>query len=127
LATFFKRTLDPPELATEDARSARARDHRARNVPGIDRLALGLENDALVAGLDEPGAGDGGGLFGRLQHVGEREVVAQELVGVDLHLDRAQVAAEHGDLGDTRDREQPKPQRPVGERPQIHERAFLRG
>jgi hypothetical protein len=81
----------------------------------------------LVFCLDESGARHGGRLLCRLEHVVEREVIAHELVGMDLDLDRAHIAAEHGNLGDARNRQQSQPQRPVGERAQIHERTLLGG
>ena len=39
----------------------------------------------------------------------------RQLIGVDLDLQRADVAAEHRDFGDARHRQQPRAQRPVGE------------
>ena len=56
----------------------------------------------------------------RLLDLLQRHVVFQQRGGIDQHLVLLAVAAHDEDLGDARDLEQPRPDHPVGGRPQVH-------
>ena len=72
---------------------------------GVDRLALRLEDDALVGRVDEARTRDAGRRTRRRQDVGECEPVTEQTVGLHLDLELPYLAPEHGHLGDAGDRE----------------------
>jgi len=86
------------------------------NVVGLERLSLALKDDPLIFGVDEAGPPDTCRPARRGQHVIERQLISDELVGMDLDLDRALVAPENGHAGDTGNGEQAQADRPVGDR-----------
>ena len=114
-------------IAEQHARSALVEQDGTGHIFCLDRLTLGLEDDALIGCVDEARAAHAGRLSRRSQHVVEGQIVANELIRMDLHLQRSNIAAEHGDLGDARHGEEPQTQRPVGDGAQIHERALVGG
>jgi hypothetical protein len=111
------------DIAQPHTCGAAADQDRAANFRGFERLPFGLEDDALVHGVDKAGAAHPGGVLRRLEHVVEREVVADEFARMDLDLDRALFGAEYRDAGNARDREQAQADGPVGKGAQIHQGA----
>ena len=73
---------------------------------GGQRLSFGLKHDPLVLVSTKPAPRTPVARRAAVTHVIERQVVADQLVGMDLDLDRAHVAAEHRDVGDARHGEQ---------------------
>ena len=122
----FRRLHHVGDIAQRDARRSLAQQHGPCDVVGGKGLPLGLKHDPLVFGVDEASAADPGRPAGHGQDIVEGHVVADELIGVDLHLNRPSVAAEHRDFSDAGNSQQPRTDRPLGNRTQIHQRSRLR-
>ena len=90
------------------------------------RLAFGLQGDALVAGLDEARAHHSRRDARRRQHVGQRQVVGQQPVRQHLDLQLPHLAAEGAALGHARHRQQPRLERPIRKGAQLHRRQLVR-
>ena len=80
-----------------------------------------------VGVFHEAGAAHGRGAPRRLEHVLERKTQGDEPIGPDLHLELAHLAAKDVHLGDAGNAQQPRAQRPIGERAQFHAGAVRRG
>ena len=93
-------------IAQCDARCAMAEQNRTTNVIRRERLALSLEYDALVRRVDKTGATHAGRSPSRAYNVLERQAEPDQLVGMDLNLDRTLVGAKHRHAGDPGDRKQ---------------------
>ena len=85
-----------------------------------ERLALGLEHDALIRCLHEACAAHAGGQARGVEHVGHRQAMR-----LDLNLNLSHLAAERAALGDAGHGEQAGLERPVGEGPQLHWRKLV--
>jgi hypothetical protein len=113
-------------IGERDAGATLVHQNRVSYVLGCDRLPLALKHDSLVCRVDEARAADTRCALRRAQDVVQANVEADELIGIDLDLNRLRVAAEHSDLCHARHREQPWPDGPIGDRAQLHQRAFSR-
>jgi hypothetical protein len=114
-------------LAEGEVRAILLEDHRAGQPPGASGLSFALKSDPLIRGCHESRAANTRGLTGGCQHLVHSDPVLRELLGIDLHLVLLFQSAEHGDLRDPRNSQQPQLHRPVGHRAQIHERNGGRG
>ncbi len=114
---------DVRHVAQPQDRALAVRQDRLAELGGGEALALGPEDDALGLGFHESGAAHPGRPPGGREHIVDREAVAEQPLGAHLDLHLAHLAAEHDDLGDTGHSEQPRPERPVGERAEIHQGA----
>ena len=93
---------------------------------GRERLALGLDEDALVLRLDEPRAAHARREPRRREHILQTEVVRDEPVGLHLNLQLPHFAAERDAARDAGHGKQTRLERPVRERAQLHRRKFFR-
>ncbi len=115
------------DVAQEDAALRRRREHGTGDLARRQRLAFGGERDALIGGIDKAAAAHPGGTPRRLQHVVDADAEAFQRFRMDLHRERALVAAEDRDAGHAGDRQEPRPHRPFGDRAQVHQRHPRRG
>src|SRR3546814_842898 len=92
-----------------------------------ERLPFGIDDDALVIILDKACPAYTCCLGGCLHDLLQRDVVANQFLGIDLDLELAHLAAEYVDIGDTFHRQQMRANGPVHERSELHQRTCLGG
>ena len=85
-------------------------------------LGIDPQHEPLAGLLLEPGPADPGRLAGRVENFGDGEVVGGQGVGVNLHLELPNLAAEEGDLGHPGDGEEAGSEGPLHPVAQLHRR-----
>ena len=121
IAKLRFRPLDHPGHVLEsDAETVRMNDDHVAEHFRRERLAVGLDRDALVRGFDEARAHDTGGNPRRRQHIRQRQPVGDQAIGQDLDLQLPHLTSEHAALRHARNREQTRLQGPIREGPQFH-------
>jgi uncharacterized membrane protein YccC len=118
---------DRRHVAETDVDAAAARYRDLGQLLGRADLSFGADDDALVGAFDEPSPAHAGRAPGGLANFLQRQAVLHQALRVDLHLELPDVAAEDDDIGDTRQTQQMRLQRPFGQVMDIHRRAARRG
>jgi chaperonin GroL len=122
----LRRLHNISNVGERDARISLIHQDGAGQVLRRDRLSFALKNDPLICGVDETGAANACGALCRIHDVVQAEAIAYELVRMDLDLNRLLIAAEHGYFGHARHGEQSRPDGPLGDGAQFHQRALGR-
>ena len=111
-------------LAQQHGPLAVGLDHHVLDV--FDALQPADAADQVLAGAAVQVAARGVGVAGRHRPLDlvERDAVAAQRVGIDQHLVLLAAAAHRNDLRDARNRQQPLPHDPIGQRANLHRRGF---
>jgi hypothetical protein len=110
---------DLGHLPQRDGNAVAIKDDRLLQIRRRAHQPLGANRQHLIAGAQEAGRGQGRSARGGGDHLADADSVSLQAPGGDENLVLLDAPSEDGDAGDARNRQDPRPQGPVGETPQL--------